>query len=205
MVHRAPHESSTEGPTPQTLREWIPVVYEKACDRAHRLLTRWSGINRPGTASLVHQAFCRLSECGVERCTSREHALALLVQKMRQQLVDLARRIDAKKRGGRGYDGQGRPVFQRQLLSGEVASPQGWDASDFLALDEALQRLQAVSPRHAQVVELLFLLGLTIQEAAEEIGLSRASVHADWKLAKAWLFNELGGTESSRPSAEARP
>lgn len=204
MAQRPPSNPSSDASAPQTLRDWIPVVYEKACDRAHRLLARWSGINRPGTASLVHQAFCRLSECGVERCTSREHALGLLVQKMRQQLVDLARRIDAKKRGGRGYDGQSRPVIRRQLLSGEAAAPQGWDASDFMALDEALQRLHAISPRHAHVVELLFLLGMTLEEAAEELHLSRASVHADWKLAKAWLFNELGGTAANAPPHEAR-
>ena len=90
-----------------TLRQWVPVVYEKACERAHGLLCRWYGINRPGTASLVHQAFCKLTECGVERCVSREHALALLVQKMRQQLASLARRIHAKKRGGGGARGLG--------------------------------------------------------------------------------------------------
>jgi RNA polymerase sigma-70 factor, ECF subfamily len=178
---------------PHTLRDWVPLVYEKACDRAHRLLARWSGVNRPGTASLVHQAFYKLSECGVEQCRSREHALALLVQKMRQQLCDLARRIDARKRGGRGHDNSHRPVFHRQLLADELPVAQGWEASDFLALDEALVRLAALSERHARVVELLFLIGLNFQEAADELGLSRASVHSDWKLAKAWLYKELGG------------
>jgi|GEM_PF-1159736 len=195
MASRANDAQDQRGSAPQTLREWIPLIYEKACDRAHRLLAKWSGINRPGTASLVHQAFCRLSECGVERCESREHALALLVQKMRQQLCDLARRVDAKKRGGRGYGGMGRPMLRRALLSGEVAAGQSWDASDFLALDEALSRLHAISPRHARVVELLFVLGLTFQEAADELHISRASVHNDWRLAKAWLYHELGGIQ----------
>jgi RNA polymerase sigma factor (TIGR02999 family) len=188
-------DNEAEGSAQQvgTLRDWIPLVYEKACERAHRLLTKWSGLNRPGTASLVHQAFFKLSECGVEQCASRTHALALLVQKMRQQLCDLARRIDAQKRGGRGHDGTAQRVFHRQLLSDELAAQQGWDPADFLALDEALARLQEIAPRHARVVELLFLLGLTFQEAADELGLSRASVHNDWRLAKAWLYNELNG------------
>jgi RNA polymerase sigma factor (TIGR02999 family) len=176
------------------LRDWIPLIYDKACERAHRLLTKWSGINRPGTASLVHQAFYKLSECGVETCDSREHALALLVQKMRQQLCDLARRIDAKKRGGRGHDGASRPVFHRQLLSDQAAEGRGWEAADFLALSEALDRLRDLSPRLAEVVELRFLLGLTFQETAEELNLSRMSIHNDWQLARAWLFKELGGT-----------
>lgn len=186
---------------PRNLRDWIPLVYEKACDRAHRLLCKWSGVNRPGTASLVHQAFCRLSECGVETCVSREHALALLVQKMRQQLVDLARRIDAKKRGGRGQDGTARPVIRHQLFSADVAEHQVWECADFLALNEALERLHTISPRHARVVELLFVLGLTFQETADELQMSRASVHNDWQLAKAWLFAELGGMQASDEAA----
>jgi RNA polymerase sigma factor (TIGR02999 family) len=188
-------ENASNGQVPpsMTLREWLPLVYDKACERAHRLLTRWSGTNRPGTASLVHQAFFKLSECSVEHCESRAHALALLAQKMRQQLCDLARRIDAQKRGGRGHDGAARPMLRRQLLSDELAAQAGWDPADFLTLDEALARLAVIAPRHARVVELLFLLGLTFQEVADELGISRASVHNDWRLAKAWLYNELSG------------
>jgi RNA polymerase sigma factor (sigma-70 family) len=141
----------------------------------------------------------------VERCESREHALALLVQKMRQQLCDLARRIDAKKRGGRGHDASSKPVFHKQLLSAEVPAQQGWDASDFLALNEALERLQALSPRLAQVVELRFLIGLTLQETADELSLSRMSIHSDWQLAKAWLFKELGGVQPSDRPARVKP
>jgi RNA polymerase sigma factor (TIGR02999 family) len=187
------------------LRDWIPLVYDKACERAHRLLARWSGLNRPGTASLVHQAFFKLSECGVEQCDSRAHALALLVQKMRQQLCDLARRIDAQKRGGRGHNGSLRPVLHRQLLSDELAAQHGWDPSDFLALDEALAHLQVVAPRHARVVELLFLLGLTFPEAADELGISRASVHTDWRLAKAWLYHELDGAAPAENADAVTP
>ncbi len=186
-------KQSSAGDAPQTLREWVPLVYEKACERAHRLLCKWSGVNRPGTASLVHQAFYRLSEYGVERCATREHALALLVQKMRQQLCDLARKIDAKKRGGRGYGADTRPVFQRRLLYEQAADRGAWAHSDFLALDEALDRLQQLSPRLARVVELRFLIGLTLQETADELGISRMSVHNDWQLAKAWLYKELEG------------
>jgi RNA polymerase sigma factor (TIGR02999 family) len=203
-MKRAVDNTSEGGECGRLLRDWLPLVYDKACERAHRLLARWSGLNRPGTASLVHQAYFKLSECGVEHCGSRTHALALLVQKMRQQLCDLARRIDAQKRGGRGHNGTLRPVFHRQLLSDELATRQGWDPADFLALDEALARLQRIAPRHARVVELLFLLGLTFQEAADEIGISRASVHSDWRLAKAWLYHELDGTVA-RDSAGSVP
>ncbi len=197
-------DARADEPGPQHLRDWVPLIYDKACDRAHRLLCRWSGANRPGTVSLVHQAFSRLAECGVERCTSRDHALALLVQKMRQQLCDLARRIDARKRGGRGHNGLARPVFHRQLLGDDIPTQRVWEATDYLALDEALTRLQELSPRHARVVELLFVLGLTFQETADELGLSRASVHNDWRFAKAWLHKELDGT-AGRDSAPSAP
>jgi RNA polymerase sigma factor (TIGR02999 family) len=205
MKHATDNEAEADPSAPRTLRDWLPLVYEKACERAHRLLAKWSGVNRPGTASLVHQAFFKLSECGIEQCESRAHALALLVQKMRQQLCDLARRIDAQKRGGRGHEGAARPVFHRQLLSDELAAQQGWEPADFLALDEALVRLHEIAPRHARVVELLFLLGLTFQEAAEELELSRASVHNDWRLAKAWLYHELTGAASEDDAAAVKP
>lgn len=205
MTPAADSGETHSAPAPGTLRDWLPLVYEKACERAHRLLAKWSGIHRPGTASLVHQAYFKLSECGVERCESRAHALALLVQKMRQQLCDLARRIDAQKRGGRGHDGASKPVLQRQLLSDELAAQRGWDPADFLALDEALVRLQEIAPRHARVVELIFLLGLNFQEAAQELGISRASVHNDWRLAKAWLYNELEGAAPPGDAAAVKP
>ncbi|MEW6251205.1 MAG: sigma-70 family RNA polymerase sigma factor [Planctomycetota bacterium] len=183
---------------PETLRDWIPLVYEKACERAHRLLCKWSGVNRPGTASLVHQAYYRLSECGVERCASREHALALLVQKMRHQLCDLARRIDARKRGGRGAERDGQPALHRPFLADQPAQEGTWEAADYLALEEALARLQQLSPRLAQLVELRFLIGLSLQETADELGISRMSVHNDWQLAKAWLYKELAGEKSGK-------
>lgn len=205
MADTPNNQAEEEATGPRTLRDWIPLVYDKACDRAHRLLAKWSGVNRPGTVSLVHQAFCRLQECGVETCKSREHAMALLVQKMRQQLCDLARRVDAKKRGGRGHRGEGKPLFRKELLFDRLAAQRGWESSDFLALDEALDRLHEFSPRHARVVELLFLIGLTFQEAADELGLSRASVHNDWQLAKAWLFRELGGVEAPAGPTAAQP
>ncbi len=198
-----PRPAASDGP--QSLRDWIPLVYEKACERAHHLLCKWSGVNRPGTASLVHQAFYRLSEYGVERCKSRDHALALLAQKMRQQLCDLARQIDAKKRGGRGYTPDTRPIFRHRLLAEQAAGREEWAHTDFLALDEALSALQKLSPRLARVVELRFLIGLTLQETADELGISRMSVHNDWQLAKAWLYKELEGSAASGEPIDLPP
>ncbi len=194
-------------PAPVNLREWIPQVYRRACEQAHRLLYRWKGVNRPDTASLVDRAVCELLKWGEAPCQSREHALALLIQKMRHVSLDMAKALLAEKRGGpgRGRTREPGPSGTATPLD-ELPGPGQWDPSRYLALDEALDRLDALSPRLRQVISLRFLLGLTVEETATELGLAPSSVRKDAQLAKAWLHKELGGPSAgASPPREAEP
>ncbi len=198
----------TENPTPaarngqRTLREWIPEVYRRACDHAHRMLTRWRGVNRPDTASLVDRAVCELLKWGEAPCASREHALALLVQKMRHVSVDIAKNLSAKKRGGPGRGEQAGDPPPRTLVSLEhVPSPAAWDHAHLLAIDEALDRLESLSPRLKDVVALRYLLGLTVEETAQQLGVAANSVKRDTQLARAWLLKELADHDEASASA----
>jgi RNA polymerase sigma-70 factor (ECF subfamily) len=104
---------------------------------------------------------------------------------MRQILVDHARAQNYQKRGG----------GQQQVSLAEAAGAVGGRAAGLIALDEALQQLAALDPQQARVVELRFFGGLTIEEAAEVLGVSHATVERDWRPARAWLRREM--TQSS--------
>ncbi len=100
---------------------------------------------------------------------------------MRRILVDYARRRQSEKRGGRG---QQRVPLDPNLLAAA-------NAPDYADLDDALTRLEALAPRQARIVELRYFAGLTIEEVAEVLGVSPATVNRDWQFAKAWLKTEL--------------
>ncbi len=187
------------------LREWIPQVYRRACEQAHRLLFRWKGVNRPDTASLVDRAVCELLKWGEAPCQSRDHALALLIQKMRHVSLDMAKALVAEKRGGpgRGRKGESRASAPTPAMD-DLPGPGQGDPLQYLALDEALDRLDALSPRLRQVVAMRFLLGLTVEETAAEMGLAPSSVRKDTQLAKAWLHKELSGTPPN-PDRQGEP
>lgn len=138
--------------------------------------------------ALVHEAFARLIQQTQFRARDRKHFLALAAKVMRQILVDHARTKDRDKRGS-GWN-------QVSLLDDEVAE-QPQSAIDAIALDDALKRLAEISPRKERLVELRFFAGLTLDEAAELLGISRATAAEDWRFARAWLMREL--------SAETRP
>ena len=130
--------------------------------------------------ALVHEAYLRLSgrSAGWE---SRAHFVRVAARAMRRVLIDHARRKRATKRGGER---------DREPLDQVTAAMEGV-SSDLLALDEALDRLSAIDPRMAQVVELRFFAGLTIDDTAKVMGISRGTVKNDWALARAWLKDEM--------------
>jgi RNA polymerase sigma factor (TIGR02999 family) len=176
----------------QPLRTWIPDIYERACEHAHNVLARWRGVNRPDTASLVDRAVYELLHCGDLPCESRDHALAILAQKSRQVSIDLARRLAAQKRGGAGRAGQADPVIHQSLEAGTAeATELPADRDMLLSMYEALEKLGDFSPRLRRVIELRFLLGLTVEETATELDSTVATVKRDTQLAKAWLYNAL--------------
>ena len=136
--------------------------------------------------ALVHEAFARLVGQERVRWQSRAHFFGVAAQVMRRLLVDHARRAGAAKRDG------GARVALADAAGVAVAAPDAPDALDVLGVHAALERLAAVDPRQARLVELRFFVGLTLDEAAEAMGVSRATAAREWAMARAWLAAELG-------------
>lgn len=132
--------------------------------------------------ALVHEAYLKLS--GTEDTfAGRSHFLAVAARAMRQILVDHARARQAAKRGG--------SAAEYSLEGLEIAAPQSDE--DLILLDDALGRLAAMSPRQARVVELRYFAGLTEEEVAGVLDVTRRTVNRDWSMARAWLHGELSG------------
>jgi len=127
---------------------------------------------------LVHELYLRLAAARFA-ARDRKHFYAIAALAMRQILTDRARRRRAAKRGGDAV---------RVTLSGLA----GDSERDLLAVEDALVRLEALSPRQARIVELRCLIGMTVEETADALEVSARTVHAEWRLARAWLTRELG-------------
>ncbi len=134
--------------------------------------------------ALVHEAFLKMAERTGARYEDRAHFFAVCAVAMRGILADHARRRRASKRGG---------DRERVPLSG-IETPGGGPGAeiDALALDEALDALAERSARHARIVEYRFFSGMTVDEVAQVLGVSRSTVEEDWRLARAWLSVRLG-------------
>lgn len=173
---------------PQGMEQLIPLVYGELRRVAHRQLAAEPAGHTLSTTALVHEAYLRLSEQRSTGWASRGQFLALAARVMRRVLVDYARRHGAARRGGR----------DQRLVSLQGAEADDADAlavaarsDELLALDEALDRLAALDPRLARVVECRFFGGLTESETAEVLGVSPRTVSNDWLLAKGWLYRAL--------------
>ena len=159
----------------------IPLVYRELRgvaaarlqgERAGRLLQ---------TTALVHETYLRLVDLNRLTVANRTHFFAIASRLMRQILVDQARRAQADKRGG------GVTIVALEAESPVAAA----NPVDVLALDEALDELASMDERLCRVVEMKFFAGLTIDESAEALGVSRATVERDWAAAKAWLYDRM--------------
>jgi RNA polymerase sigma factor (TIGR02999 family) len=165
------------------LEELLPAIYGELRRLAGAYLRRERPDHTLQATALVHEAFLKLVDQRDVQWQNRAHFFGIAAQLMRRILVDHARAHGATKRGS----GE-RPLSLDEAV---IISP-GTDV-DLLALDMALTRLAAVDPQHARVVELRFFGGLTIDETAEVLQISPATVGRDWTLAKAWLYAALGG------------
>lgn len=163
----------------EALGRLTSVVYAELRRIAGRQLRGDQGNTLQPTA-LVHEAWVKLSQ-GLGEVNGREHFFAVASRAMRQVLASHARKLHAAKRGGGA---------QRQTLL-ELADGEGRQDIELLALSDSLERLATLNDRHARVVELRFLGGLTISETATALGVSTGTVEADWALARVWLFREL--------------
>ena len=163
------------------LDELLPLVYEELRRIAARYLRREPGDHTLQPTALVNEAYLRLIDQRRVRWRNRAHFYGVAAQIMRRILVDHARAQRSDKRGGR---------WERLPLVEDQTPAPGGDV-DVLALDEALQRLAAFDPQQERIVELRYFGGLTIDEVAEVIGISAATVVREWTIAKAWLRAEL--------------
>jgi RNA polymerase sigma factor (TIGR02999 family) len=156
-------------------------TYNQLRDLARRYLRRESpGITLQPTA-LVHEAYLKLIDQDRVDWQGRTHFFAVGAQAMRRILVDTARRRRAQKRG----DGQ-RGISIQDCLTGDAGRDE-----DVLHLNDALQTLQQLDARQAQLAELRYFGGLSVAEAAEVLGISKRTAERDWMMARAWLRREL--------------
>ncbi|HEX4441093.1 MAG TPA: sigma-70 family RNA polymerase sigma factor [Thermoanaerobaculia bacterium] len=161
----------------------MPLVYGELRAIAERHFRRERAGHTLQPTAVVHEAYFRLVDQTRVTWKNRGHFFAIASQAMRRILVDHARARETEKRGGGG---------RRVTLDVGVATPEPIDDMDFIALDEALTRLKNLDGAQAQIVELRFFGGLSIDETAEALDTSPSSVKREFRSAKAWLFRELG-------------
>lgn len=159
----------------------MALVYEELRDLARRRLRAERADHTLRPTALVHEVYVRLADAGPISVNGRRHFLRLAARAMRQVLVDAARARGARKRGG---------GWQRVTLEGDLAGAQEtpWDV---VALHEALTSLAELDPDLERLVELRFFTGLTVDEAADALGVSPRKAAKDWAAARLWLRREL--------------
>jgi RNA polymerase sigma factor (TIGR02999 family) len=166
----------------------VPLVYEELRAVASRQLAH----ERPGhtlqTTALVHEAFLKLAGMDRLEWQNRAHFFAVAARLMRQILIDHALRRGAQKRGAGAVQV---PLDERALSVVTDGDAAGAAFDSLLALEDALQRLEATDARQGRVVECRFFAGMTIEETAEALAVSPGTVKRDWRLARAWLNREL--------------
>jgi RNA polymerase sigma factor (TIGR02999 family) len=162
----------------------LPLVYEELRKlAAQRLAQEKPGHTLQATA-LVHEAYVRLVDAeNAQRWDSRGHFFAAAAEAIRRILVEKARRKQRLRHGGE---------FQQHSMDGnEPAIAVPVDAIDLLTLNEALDRLEALSPRRAHLVKLRYFVGFSLPKVAEMLGISQSTAEADWTYAKTWLKREM--------------
>jgi RNA polymerase sigma factor (TIGR02999 family) len=159
----------------------VPLVYEELKALAASQLRRERGDHTLGATALVHEAFFRLVDQRSVSWQGRSHFFGVAAQAMRRILVDHARRHTASKR-------------ERQMqvtLETDAALASDAGSEEVMAVDQALARLASLDPRQAQLVELRYFAGFSIEETAELMDISPATVKREWAFARAWLQKEL--------------
>ena len=160
----------------------VAIVYKELQRLAHHYMQGERANHTLQTTALVNEAYLRLTDLTRMQWRNRAHFFAMAATLMRRVLVDHARDRARDKRGG--------GVVFTVLEDAPTAAPSNIDA---LALDEALDRLAAIDPQHARIVELRYFAGLTIEETSEALRISPATVKREWTFARAWLHHQLGG------------
>jgi RNA polymerase sigma-70 factor, ECF subfamily len=165
----------------RALEKLVPVVHQELRRMARNYMRRERKGHTLQATALVNEVYLRLVDIKDVNWQDRAHFFAVSAQMMRRILVNLAHARRTKKRGG---------AAQRITLD-DVPDISGSKANELIALDDALHELEKFDPRQAQVIELRFFGGLSVEETAEVLKISPQSVMRDWKLAKAWMMREL--------------
>jgi RNA polymerase sigma factor (TIGR02999 family) len=167
----------------------LPLVYDRLQQLARRHLRKERSSHTLQSTALVHEAYLRLADQDAAAWQTRTHFFAVAANLMREILVDHARRHKSAKRGGGAF----RVTLDERL----ELLPQA--DLDLLALDDALVALAEVDPAKARLVELRFFGGLTIEESADVLQMSVATVKRHWSLARAWLYREISQRTATPP------
>jgi RNA polymerase sigma factor (TIGR02999 family) len=176
--------SAIESGDPRAAEHLLPLVYDELRKLAARKLAQEQHGQTLQATALVHEAYLRLVDPPEAReWGGRAHFFAAAAEAMRRILVEKARRRGRLRHGG--------DLRRCPLEGNEPAIEPPADATDLLALDEALGRLEVASARRARLVKLRYFVGLSLPEAAELLGVSRSTAEADWTYAKAWLKREM--------------
>lgn len=180
-----PKNGGTQPPAPLVAQlydelRWLAASYMRGQRSSHTL--------QP--TALVNEAFLKLSRANPDSFKDRSHFMAVAAAAMRQVLVNHAESRGALKRAG--------GIAPAPLDSGIAAPELGLDAVEILAIEQGLRRLEALDERKAKVVEAKIYGGLSHHEIATVLGVSLSTVEADWRMAKAWLANELGRDGAAR-------
>jgi len=187
------YKRTQDGEQAKAAEDLMPLLYSELRSIAEQHLFHERRNHTLGATALVHETYLKLLDQIDNQWKSKAHFLAIASHAMRRILVDHARKKGSQKRG-RGYE--------RVTLSMVISEMPGKDL-DLLALDEAMQRLAEEEPIEAEVVEMRFFGGMTIEEVAQVLDLSERTVRRRWNFAKAWLFDEItkGDTQINQDGA----
>jgi RNA polymerase sigma factor (TIGR02999 family) len=167
----------------QAADKLLPLVYSELRKLAAQKMARETSGHTLQPTALVHEAWLRLGGDANQKWSGRAHFFAAAAEAMRRILIDKARRRNAQRHGGN---------HERVDFEGvDIASP--GDDDQVLAVHEALEKLAAEDPRKAELVKLRYFAGMTIEEAAEVLGVSEPTAKRDWSYARAWLYQEIQG------------
>jgi RNA polymerase sigma factor (TIGR02999 family) len=181
---RGADDATEQGGVREGLDELLPALYAELRRLAARSLRSERAAHTLEPTALVNEAYLRLSTQSRVHWRDRAHILGAAATAMRRILVDHARARDAEKRGS----GAEQVELDEGLIGGSLADT---PSADLVALDAALEQLEAIDPRMVRVVELRFFAGLANEETAEALGISVATVKREWSMARAWLHREL--------------
>ena len=172
----------------EALGRLTPVVYDELRRLARRHMRNERAGNTLQTTALIHEAYLRLVDIHRAEWQDRVHFFAVCAQIMRRILLDRARRRSTAKRGG-----EKKMINHSSAINlDEIPDIASAKAAQLIAVDDALDALAKIDERKAQVIELRYFGGLSVEETAEALNISPQSVMRDWRLAKAWLLRELG-------------